>query len=127
MAQDWTCEMISRADGLTSHFVESLSLSPDGAYRSRATITATSATTKATVNLEWAGRWTLSQMTFHRTFSALKATSGEVNGRALAQERLDRAASEFRRGPTAEDGDVLSLSENAMSISTAAEPMTCRR
>lgn len=127
MAGDWSCDMQSEADGLRSHFSEMLSLRPGGDYRSKATITTRSPTTRAIVHLEWAGRWTLSETTFRRTFAALRATSGEVNGLALSQDRLDRAASAFRRGPTAEEGKVLSLNEREMSISTASEPMTCRR
>ena len=127
MAQDWTCEMISEADGLKSQFVETVSLRPSGDYRSTARVIATSPTTRATMQLEWTGRWTLSDDTFRRTFSGLKATSGEVNGIALTQDRLDKAASEFRRGPVAEEGTVLSLSEREMSIATSFDPMTCRR
>lgn len=119
--------MISEADGLKSLFVEMVSMRPSGDYRSKATVTATSDTTTATMQLEWTGRWTLSGDTFRRTFSALKATSGEVYGVALTQDRLDKAASEFRRGPVAEEGAVLSLSEREMTIATNFDPMTCRR
>jgi len=127
IAQDWTCEMVSEADGLKSLFVEAVSLRPSGDYRSKATVTATSDTTTATMQLEWAGRWTLSGDTFRRTFAALKATSGKVNGVVLTQDRLDKAASEFRRGPVAAEGAVLSLSERDMTIATNFDPMTCRR
>lgn len=127
VAQDWTCEMISEADGLESLFVETVSLRPAGDYHSKAKVTATSNTTTATMQLEWTGRWTLSGDTFRRTFSALKATSGEVNGVTLTQDRLDKAASEFRRGPVAEEGEVLSLGMREMTIATNFDPMTCIR
>lgn len=127
IAQDWTCEMVSEADGLKSVFVETASLRPSGDYRSQATVTATNDTTVASMRLEWTGRWTLSGDAFRRTFAGLRATSGEVNGVALTQDRLDKAASEFRRGPVAEEGAVLSLSDRELTIATNFDPMTCRR
>lgn len=119
--------MVSEADGLKSVFVETASLRPSGDYRSQATVTATNDTTVASMKLEWTGRWTLSGDTFRRTFAGLRATSGEVNGVALTQDRLDKAASEFRRGPVAEEGTVLSLSDRELTIATNFDPMTCRR
>lgn len=127
MAQNWTCEMISKQDALTSRFVETVSLQPAGNYRSTATITATSPGTTATMQLEWSGRWALAGDTFRRTFETLRATSGEVNGVALTQDLLDKAASEFRRGPVGAEGQLLSLSEREMVLATNFDPLTCRR
>jgi hypothetical protein len=123
MAQSWTCEMLSEANGLTSRFVETMNLRSAGDYRSKATVSAPN----ATMQLEWVGRWTLEGDVFRRTFSALKATEGERDGEVLPQQTLDRAANEFRRGPVAEEGVVLSLSEREMRIETNFDPMTCTR
>jgi hypothetical protein len=127
MAQDWTCEMISEGNGLTSRFVETVSLRAGGDYRSTATVTATGPATKATMQLEWSGRWALSGDEFQRTFQGLKATSGETNGVALTQDLLDRAASEFRRGPVGAEALVMSISEREMTLKTNFDPLTCRR
>lgn len=127
MAQDWTCEMISEGNGLTSRFVETVSLRPDGDYRSTATVTATGPATRATMQLEWAGRWTLSGDTFKRTFQGLKATSGETNGVALTQDLLDKAASEFRRGPVGAEAQVMSITEREMTLKTNFDPLNCTR
>jgi hypothetical protein len=127
MAQDWTCEMISEGNGLTSQFVERVSLRAAGDYRSTATVTATGPALKATMQLEWSGRWTLSGDEFLRTFQGLKATSGETNGVALTQDLLDKAASEFRRGPVAAEAQVMSLTEREMTLKTSFDPLTCRR
>jgi cellulase/cellobiase CelA1 len=127
IAQDWTCEMISEADGLKSLFVETVSLRPAGDYQSKATVTATNLATSATMQLEWTGRWALSGDTLRRTFSGLKAGSGEANGVALTQDLLDKAASEFRRAPVGAEGRLVSLSEREMTIATNFDPITCRR
>ena len=127
MAQDWTCEMVSEGNGLTSEFVEKVSLRAAGDYRSTATVTATGPATKATMQLEWSGRWTLSGDEFQRTFQGLKATSGETNGVALTQDLLDKAASEFRRGPVAAEAQVMSLTEREMTLKTNFDPLNCSR
>ncbi len=127
MAHKWVCQMTNEADGLRSEFTETVEFRPGGDYRSTADVRATKGDTKAFVNLEWAGRWVVTQGSFQRTFAGLKATSGEVNGAALTQDQLDAAAAEFRRGPTAEEGKILILDATQLKIETNFDPLVCTR
>jgi len=127
MTQTWTCNMTSETDGLRTDFTETVTFRPSGDYRSTASVHATKGDTKAGVNLEWAGQWILTQGKFRRTFVGLKATSGEINGITLTQDRLDAAATEFRRGPTAEEGKILTLDAHELKIETNFDPLVCKR
>lgn len=127
MAHAWTCEMVSEADGLRSVYTETMDLRPAGDYRSKVAVNATGENVQVSMQLEWTGRWALSEDTFRRTFAAVKATTGERNGLALTQDLLDKAANELRRAPVAEEGRVLSLTENEMQIETNFDPMICKR
>ena len=127
MAQTWTCAMTSETDGLRTDFTETVTFRPSGDYRSTASVHATKGDTKAIMNLEWAGQWAVTQGKFHRTFVGLKALSGDINGISLTQDRLDAAATEFRRGPTAEEGKLLTLDAHELKIETNFDPFVCRR
>ena len=127
MTQTWSCTMTSETDGLRTEFTENVEFRPSGDYRSTATVRATKGDTKANMQLEWAGQWSVSNGAFRRTFVGLKATSGEVNGAPLSQDQLDTAASEFRRGPTAEEGKILTLDATQLKIETNFDPLVCTR
>lgn len=127
MAHKWVCQMTNEDDGLRSEFTETVEFRPSGDYRSTAVVRATKGDTRAFVHLEWAGKWVVTQGSFQRTFAGLKATSGEVNGVALTRDQLDAAATEFRRGPTAEEGRILILDATQLKIETNFDPLACTR
>lgn len=127
LAQTWTCEMTTVAGDLTTAYRETVNLRPSGEYQTRATVIMTNPEMNATMNLEWSGRWQLSEDTFVREFVGHKAVSGERNGIPMSQERLDAAADAFRRAPPIESGKVLTLNATQFVVETSTTPLSCKR
>ena len=127
LAQTWTCEMTTVTGDLTSDLRETVSFRPNGEYQTKASVVATNPAMRATLNLEWRGRWQLSDDTFVRDFSGIKAVSGDRNGVPMTQELLDKAAGAFRSTTISERGKILTLSETHFVLETNTTPLNCRR
>lgn len=127
LAQTWTCEMTTVVNDLTSDYREVVSFRPNGEYQTKATVVATNATMQATMNMEWNGRWRLSEDTFEREFIGIKAVSGDYGGIPMTQDRLDAAAEAFRSAPTSERGTITTLNETQLVIESGANALTCTR
>lgn len=112
---------------LTSDYRETVTFRPSGEYQTRATVVATNPNMRATMNLEWSGRWQLLDDTFVREFAGIKAVSGDYSGRAMTDERLEAAANAFRSAPPSESGRVLTLNTTQFVVETGASPLVCKR
>jgi hypothetical protein len=127
LAQTWTCAMTTVTGDLTSDYRETVTFRPSGEYQTRATIIATKPDLRATMNMEWSGRWQLSADTFVRDFIGIKAVSGDYSGIPMTQDRLDAAADAFRSAPASERGKVITLNATQFVIETSTTPLSCKR
>lgn len=112
---------------LTSDLRETVTFRPSGEYQTRASVIATNPAMRATLNLEWNGRWQLTGDTFVRDFAGIKAVSGDHNGAPMTQELLDKAADAFRSTTISERGKVLTLNETQFVLETSTTPLNCKR
>jgi len=126
-AQTWTCAMTTVTGDLTSDYSETVSFRPSGEYQTRATVTATNPSMRATMHLEWSGRWQLLEDDFVREMAGIKAVSGNYGGTPMTQERLDAAANAFRNAPASETGKVVALNEKQLVIETSGNTLSCKR
>ena len=112
---------------LTSDYRETVTFRPSGEYQTKATIVATKPNLRATMNMEWGGRWQLTDDTFAREFVGIKAVSGDYSGIPMTQDRLDAAADAFRSAPASEQGKVVTLNATQFVIETSTTPLNCKR
>jgi hypothetical protein len=112
---------------LTSDYRETVTFRPSGEYQTRATVIAINPAMRATINLEWGGRWQLSDGVFTREFAGIKAVSGDYSGKPMTQERLDAAAEAFRNTPPNESGKVVTLNATQFVVETSTTPLMCKR
>ena len=127
LAQTWTCEMTTVTGDLTSDYRETVTFRPSGEYQTKATIIATKPNLRATMNMEWSGRWQLIDDTFVREFVGIEAISGDYSGIPMTQDRLDAAADAFRSAPASERGKVITLNATQFVIETSTTPLSCTR
>ncbi len=127
LAQTWTCEMTTVVNDLTSDYREVVTFRPNGDYQTRATVIATNPTMQATMNMEWSGRWKLTEDMFQREFIGIRAVSGDYSGIPMTKDRLDAAADAFRSAPTSERGKIITLNEKQLVIETSGSPLSCTR
>lgn len=112
---------------LTSDYRETVTFRPSGEYQTKATIIATKPNLRATMNMEWSGRWQLIDDTFVREFVGIEAISGDYSGIPMTQDRLDAAADAFRSAPASERGKVITLNATQFVIETSTTPLSCKR
>lgn len=112
---------------LTSDYNETVSFRPNGEYQTRATVIATNPKMRATMRMEWRGRWQLMNDDFVREIGGIKAVSGDYSGTPMTQERLDAAAEAFRKAPGSETGKVVTLNEKQLLIETSGNTLSCKR
>ncbi len=112
---------------LKSDYREIVTFRPSGEYQTKATIVATKPNLRATMNMEWSGRWQLSEDTFVRDFVGIKAVSGDYSGIPMTQDRLDAAADAFRNAPASERGKIITLTATQFAIETGTTPLSCTR